>query len=77
MPVHRVHAVPEKTRRGHQMPLIGITDGYEEPRGCWESNLSPLKEQLVLLTTKPSLQPPGMVFLRKVRHDSKCKPFEL
>lgn len=27
------------------------------PSGCWESNLERLEEQLMLLVTKPSLQP--------------------
>jgi hypothetical protein len=30
---------------------------HEPPCGCWELNSGPLKEQLVLLTTEPSLQP--------------------
>jgi hypothetical protein len=34
-----------------------ITDGCEPPCGCWELNSGPLEEQLMLLTTKPSLQP--------------------
>ena len=33
-----------------------VTDGCEPPCGCWELNSSPLEEQSVLLTTKPSLQ---------------------
>jgi hypothetical protein len=35
--------------------------GYELPRGCQESNLSPLEEQPVLLTAEPSLQALGAV----------------
>jgi hypothetical protein len=33
-----------------------ITDGCEPPCGCWELNSGPLEEQLVLLTSEPSLQ---------------------
>ena len=33
-----------------------ITDGCEPACGCWELNLGPLEEQLVLLTTDSSLQ---------------------
>jgi hypothetical protein len=33
------------------------TDGCEPPCGCWELNSGSLKEQPVLLTTEPSLQP--------------------
>ena len=40
-----------------------ITGGYEPPCGCWELNSGPLKEQAMLLTTEPSLQPPGLKFL--------------
>jgi hypothetical protein len=35
-----------------------ITDGCEPPCGCWELNSGPLKEQSMLLTAEPSLQPP-------------------
>ena len=36
-----------------------FTDGCEPPRGYWELNSGPPEEQSVLLTTEPSLQPPG------------------
>ena len=36
--------------------------GCEPPRGCWELNSGPLEEQLVLLTTEPSLQPQYPIF---------------
>lgn len=35
-------------------------------RCYWESNLGPLKEQLVLLTTKPSLYPPNTYSMRQL-----------
>jgi hypothetical protein len=38
--------------------LDPITDGCELPCGCWDLNSGPLKEQSVLLTAEPSLQPP-------------------
>ena len=41
-----------------------ITDGYEPPCGCWDLNSGPLEEQLVLLTTEPSLQPLKRFFLK-------------
>jgi hypothetical protein len=34
-----------------------ITDGCEPPCCCWDVNSGPSQEQLVLLTTEPSLQP--------------------
>jgi hypothetical protein len=33
-----------------------ITDGCDPPCGCWELNSGCLKEKLMLLSTKPSLQ---------------------
>ena len=39
-----------------------IIDGCEPPSGCWELNSEPLKEQSVLLTTEPSLQPAESLF---------------
>ena len=44
--------------KGVQSPGTGATESYELPCGCWDLNLSPLEEQLVLLTAEPSLQPP-------------------
>jgi hypothetical protein len=38
-------------------PTTGIIDSYELPYGCWELNLGPPEEQLVLLTAEPALQP--------------------
>ena len=40
-----------------------IIDGYELQYGCWELNSGPLEEQLVLLTSVPSLQPPNLYIL--------------
>ena len=40
-----------------------ITDGCEPPCGCRELNSGPLEEQAVLLTTEPSLEPHGSLFL--------------
>ena len=34
-----------------------ITDGCEPRCGCWDLNSGPSEEQLVFLTTEPSLQP--------------------
>ena len=36
-------------------PETGVTDSCELSYGCWELNLGPLEEQLVLLTAEPSL----------------------
>ena len=37
-------------------------DGCEPPCGCWDLNSGPSEEQLVLLTTEPSLQPSLFLF---------------
>jgi|UPI0000F4B9FD hypothetical protein len=42
-----------------------ITDGCEPPCGCWDLNSGPSGEQLVLLTSEPSLQPHPVVFKTK------------
>jgi len=44
--------------RGCWIQELELTDGCEPPCGCWELNPGPLEEQPVLLTDKPSLQPP-------------------
>ena len=44
-------------RKGRQISAVGVTDVWELPCGCWELNPGPLKEQPVLLTAEPSLQP--------------------
>ena len=46
-----------------QIPGNGVTDSCELPCGCWEVNPGPLEEQPVLLTTEPSLPPPGLFIL--------------
>lgn len=56
MLVHHVHAVPMKARRGHQLPAIRVTDGYELPYGLWESNLALFEEHSVLESAEQSLQ---------------------
>lgn len=42
------HAVPSEVRRWRRIPWTGVT--------VWESNSSPLQEQLVLLGSVPCLQ---------------------
>lgn len=51
-----------RSEEGITCPGNGVTDGCEMNCWCWELNLDPLQEQLVLLTTKQSLQPPGSFF---------------
>ena len=60
--VYHVHAVPANARRGHYIPRTCSWDGCESLCECQESNLGSLKEQPVLLTAEPSLQPPCLAF---------------
>jgi hypothetical protein len=41
-------------------PGIVVIDGCESLHGCWQSNLDPLEEKLVLLITESSSQPSKM-----------------
>jgi hypothetical protein len=43
-------------------PATGVANSCEPPCGCWELNLSPLKEQPVIVTAEPS-QPHLFLFL--------------
>ena len=43
--------IPEE---GIRSPGTGVTDDYEPPCGCWESNLGPLEEHPVFLTAGES-----------------------
>lgn len=43
--------------KGIGSPGAGVTDGYELPCECWELDLGPLEDQLLLLTVELSLQP--------------------
>jgi hypothetical protein len=54
MSVHHVHEMSKETRsRQASSPLgTGITGNSEPPCGCWESNLGPLEEQVVILTVE-------------------------
>ena len=38
------------------IPGTGVKDGCDPPCGCWDFNSGPSEEQVVLLTTEPSLQ---------------------
>jgi hypothetical protein len=51
---------------GVRFPGTRITDSWELL--CWELNLGPLEEQPVLLTTEPSLQPPGSILYSMCAH---------
>jgi hypothetical protein len=46
---------------GVRFPGTVVTEGCKPLWGCWESNLGPLLEEM-LLTTKPCLQPHKIFF---------------
>ena len=48
---------PQRLEMWTGFPGTGVTDGCHSPRGFWESNLDPLQEHHVPLTTNLSLQP--------------------
>ena len=52
-----------------------ITDGCEPPCGFWELNSGLLKEQSVLLTIEPSLQPPSSPLLFSSTNSSALAHF--
>lgn len=54
--------IPEKVVRALE---TGVKDIYELPCGCLELNPSPLEEQLLFLTTKPSFQTRKAIFKKK------------
>lgn len=58
--MHHMHSV-HGTRRGSWMSC-----NCESLSGYWESNQGPLQEQLVLLTTEPSLAPDSVGFEKKL-----------
>lgn len=45
----------QRPKEGDGCTGIGVTDGYELPCGCWDSNCVPLGEHPVSLTPEPSL----------------------
>jgi uncharacterized radical SAM superfamily protein len=62
-------AIFRHTRREASDP---ITAGCEPPCGCWELNSGCLEKQSVLLSAKPSIQPPKRAFnIKKKRHVQK------
>lgn len=48
---------PGGQKKSIGFPQTGVTDGCTPSCGCCDSNLLPLEEQPVLITTEPSLQP--------------------
>jgi hypothetical protein len=53
--VLHVCLVSAEARGGVRSPRTGVTCGCEPSCGCWESDLSPLEEQLVLSTAELSI----------------------
>lgn len=53
---------PRRPEEGIGSPGTGVTDDWESPCGCWESNPVPLVEQQVFLTAQLPLQPVLLTF---------------
>lgn len=56
-----VYTYLAETRR-LRSPKTGVPEDFEWPCECWEWNLDPLEEHLVLLTAEMSLQPQVYIF---------------
>jgi hypothetical protein len=46
--MYRVKQMLAEARDNVRSPGTGVTDGYELPCGCWEPNLGPRQEQMLL-----------------------------
>ena len=57
MSVHRINAWCTRRPEDGARSRTGVTDSCKPPYGCWESNLDPLEEQAVFLTTDLPLHP--------------------
>lgn len=49
-----VPGAPRRPEEDIRCPGTGVKDGCEQLCGCWGSNLGPLEEKPMVLTTKPS-----------------------
>lgn len=54
---------PRHPEEGARFLGSGVTDGWNVPRGFWESNLGSLQEHYVVLTVEPSLHPLGGILI--------------
>jgi hypothetical protein len=55
IPVYHVHAwCPQRPEDCISSPGTEVIRGCELPSGCWDSNLDPLEEQQMFLTTEAS-----------------------
>lgn len=59
---------------GSRSPGTGVTDRYEQPRGCWcwELNWGPLEKQSLLLITEPFCQSIFSFFSRFIIFNYVC-----
>lgn len=66
MSVSYMHAwYPQKPEEGIRSPKTRVRDGGKLPCGCSDSNLVPLQEQQILLTTVPSITPAPLLLCPK------------
>jgi hypothetical protein len=62
MSANHMHALPEKARRGRQIPWNWGSRGCDPSCGYWESNLDPLQEQLVGALNYGAISPARFLF---------------
>jgi hypothetical protein len=61
VPLYHLYAWSvQRTEEDIGSPGTGVTGGCEPLFGCWESNLGPVQEKQVFLTTELTLQPPAV-----------------
>jgi hypothetical protein len=64
---------PRRPKEGIRYPGPGVTDSCKPACGCWKLKLGPLKEQKVLLTPEPSLQPSGLYVKGTINKQTNIK----
>jgi hypothetical protein len=60
-----MYAMPAVARRGHQIPVTGVTDSHYLVHAGNQSQVL-LLQQPVLLTTEPSLQPHFILYTHEL-----------
>lgn len=58
MLVYHVNIIPGEAEEGNTPPGTGVLDSCGSTCGCWESNLSPLGEQIIAFNYRAILPTP-------------------
>lgn len=62
---------PQRPEEGNRSPGTGIIRGCELSSRCWELNLNPLLEQLVLFIAEPIYRPNQFLIVKNWKHSEK------